>query len=262
MSSAPVTVPASPGVDAAPQLGGAPSGRQVLTMLLLRLVAFAAAQAVVALLLAAGGSVSPWADSAAWWPLTATAANVLTLTLLARRMRAEGASLRDLYRPDRARVRRDVPAALLVTLAGAALAAGPNMGLATLLWGDPQVSLDLLVRPLPLAAAVTSAVLFPVTTALAELPTYYAYVQPRLAALGRGTAVVVAAPALLHALQHVTLPLLLDARFLVWRALMFLPFTLLLAVVLRRRPSLLPYLLVVHLLLDAQMGVLVLLAAS
>jgi hypothetical protein len=41
---------------------------------------------------------------------------------------------------------------------------------------------------------------------------------------------------------------------------MFLPFALLLAAVLRRRPSLLPYLLVVHFLLDLQAGLMVLAA--
>jgi len=51
--------------------------------------------------------------------------------------------------------------------------------------------------------------------------------------------------------QHVTLPLLLDARFILRRLLMFMPFALLMAVVLRWRPQLLPYLVVVHMLMDA-----------
>jgi hypothetical protein len=62
-------------------------------------------------------------------------------------------------------------------------------------------------------------------------------------------------------LQHVTLPLVLDWRFVLWRALMFLPFALLLAVVLDRRPRLLPYLVIVHILLDAAAAAQVLLAS-
>lgn len=227
-------------------------GRRLTAALGLRLTAFAAFQAVVALLLAAAGSARPWAESAAWWPLTATAANLLTLALLARWARAEGFPLRSFYRPNRARVRRDLPVAALVTVAGAALAVGSNLALATALWGDPQTALDLFVGPLPTWAVLLAVALFPVTTAAAELPLFYGYVQPRLAARGVTVWAVLALPAAFHALQHATLPLLLDASFLTWRALMFAPFALLLAWAFRRRPTLLPYLVVVHLLLDLQ----------
>lgn len=238
---------------------GAPAvpRHRLTTALTLRLVSFAAFQILVALLLAAGGSAQPWAESAAWWPLTAVLANVLTLALLARWARWEGFDLRSFYRPDRTRLRRDLPVAVLVSLGGAALAAGANLGLATALWGDPQVALDLFVRPLPTWAVLLAVVLFPVTTAATELPLYYGYLQPRLAARGAAGWTVLVLPAAFHALQHATLPLLLDPQFLAWRALMFAPFALLLAWAFRRRPTLLPYLVVVHLLLDLQAVVMV-----
>ena len=47
-----------------------------------------------------------------------------------------------------------------------------------------------------------------------------------------------------------TLPLILDGRFILWRALMFLPFALFLGLALKIRPSLLPYLVVCHFLID------------
>jgi hypothetical protein len=46
------------------------------------------------------------------------------------------------------------------------------------------------------------------------------------------------------------LPLVFDLRFMAWRSLMFLPFALLVAVVLHWRPRLLPYLAIVHVLMD------------
>jgi membrane protease YdiL (CAAX protease family) len=55
---------------------------------------------------------------------------------------------------------------------------------------------------------------------------------------------------LMLAFQHVTLPLVFDARFMLWRLLMFVPFGLLVAVMLRWRPQLLPYMVVVHMLMD------------
>jgi hypothetical protein len=42
-----------------------------------------------------------------------------------------------------------------------------------------------------------------------------------------------------------------DARFIGWRLIMFIPFGLLVAVLLRWRPPLLPYMVVVHMLMDA-----------
>lgn len=50
--------------------------------------------------------------------------------------------------------------------------------------------------------------------------------------------------------QHITLPLLFDVRFIVWRLLMFLPFALFLGLVIHWHKQLLPYLMVVHALMD------------
>jgi hypothetical protein len=243
---------------AEPGLAHRVAGRRVAGMLLFRLVAFAVLQGGVAGLLALSGSLDPWSESAAWWPLAAVGANLLNLSLLARWARIEGFSLRAWYVPVRARLRADLPALVGVILGGAVLAALPNLALATALFGDAQTALDLLVSPLPLWAGLVAVVLFPITTALAELPTYYGYVQPRLRT--SRVAVVLLVPALFHALQHAALPLVFQWEFIAWRALMFLPFALLLAAVLRRRPSLLPYLLVVHFLLDLQAGLMVLAA--
>ncbi|MET1154971.1 hypothetical protein [Arthrobacter sp.] len=93
------------------------------------------------------------------------------------------------------------------------------------------------------------------------MPTYYGYLQPRLARLSRYVWLVVLVPALFHAVQHITLPVLFDATYLLWRGLMFLPFALLLSWVLRRRPSLLPYLVVIRFLLDLQAALAVLAVA-
>nr|KEP24484.1 hypothetical protein DA06_11805 [Georgenia sp. SUBG003] len=229
------------------------------TMLPLRGVLFGLFQGAAAGVLAGSGKPRPGHESAAWWPLTATATNLVNLVLLGRRTREVGGSVRDYYVPTD--VRRNLPVALGLTVLGGALAAGPNLGLAKALWGDPQKALDLFVRPLPAWAARTAVAAFPLSTALAELPTYYGYAQPRLAAAGHAPATVVLLPAVAHSLQHATLPVRADARFVTWRALMFLPFALLVSEAIRRRPALLPYFVVVHLLLDLQAAVSVQLAS-
>jgi membrane protease YdiL (CAAX protease family) len=94
------------------------------------------------------------------------------------------------------------------------------------------------------------------TVALTELPTYFAYCMPRLEAqTGRWSAVLLSSFFL--AAQHCTLPLIWDGRFFVWRLLMFIPFALFVGLLLRWRPQLLPYLVVVHGLMDLAMVLMV-----
>ena len=52
------------------------------------------------------------------------------------------------------------------------------------------------------------------------------------------------------AAQHMFLPLILDGRFMLWRLGMYLPFALFVGLVLKLRPSLLPYYMIVHALID------------
>ena len=234
------------------------SGRRVTIMLVLRLVLFAAFQCLIAAILALQGTPDAFAASAAWWPLAASAANLVNLGLLARFVRLEGGSLRSLYLPASPGRRRDLLIVAITVLIAVPVAMGPNIGLAALLFGDPQIALDMFVQPLPLWAAIASVVLFPLTIALTELPTYYGYVQPRLARFTRSAWLVVLVPAFFHAIQHATLPLIFDAEFMLWRGLMFLPFAVLVSVVLRRRPSVLPYLMVVHFAIDLPVALMVL----
>ncbi len=219
-------------------------------MLPARLVLFALAQGVVAL------ALGSWEASVAWWPLTAVAANLATIGALAALYAREGRSFWSLFAPDRAHVRDDlVPLAGIVIVAGL-LAYFPNVWLATWLFGGPEAGLDLFVRPLPPWAAVLSLA-FPLTIVFAELPCYFAYAMPRIERQINRPWLAVALPALFLALQHVALPLVFDLRFVAWRALMFVPLALFLGVVLRWRPQLLPYLAVVHVLLDLSVVALV-----
>ncbi len=103
--------------------------------------------------------------------------------------------------------------------------------------------------------------LFPIIHALTELPTYFGSVMPRLQALtGRRWMPLVATSVMLST-QHVFLPLLLDGRYFVWRLLMFLPFALWFGWIVMKRPTVLPYLVVGHALLDLSLPIYVLQAS-
>lgn len=226
-----------------------------------RLALFALFQAAAAALFLLRGHAAPWTASVAWWPVTATLANLVSLGLLRWLLTLEGQSYRSLLRFERASVRRDVLISLGLLAVGGVLAMAPNLGLAALLWGDPEAPLATFVQPLPLWGALVALVGFPLTVALSELPTYYAYARPRLEAAGAAPWLALGAAALLHGLQHAALPLVFDGPFLVWRALMFLPFALFVGAALRWRRRLLPYLMIAHGLLDASVGLMVLQAS-
>ncbi|MHB8876839.1 MAG: hypothetical protein ACYC8T_24345, partial [Myxococcaceae bacterium] len=127
----------------------------------------------------------------------------------------------------------------------------PNLGLGTLLFGDMAQPLAMFMRPLPAGVAAACLVLFPLTMAFGELPTYFGYVMPRLAGLTGRRWLAIALTAFWLAAQHAALPLIFDYRFIAWRLGMFLPFAVLLAVALSWRPRLLLYLMLIHPLLDA-----------
>ncbi len=174
----------------------------------------------------------------------------MSLLLLIWRFRREQIPLVAVFGFTRVTVWQDLLTAVGIFVIAAPLTVIPNLLLAQTLFGDPEGPVPLFFRQLPLWAAIISLIAFPLSVGLTELPTYFGYAMPRMEALtGRGWLAVLLAGAALSA-QHTTLPLVLDWRFVVWRLFMFLPLALWLAVALRWRPRLLPYLMIGHGLLD------------
>lgn len=222
-----------------------------LLMLFSRLFLFSAAQALMAAWFALKGNPHPWQQSIAWWPVSVTVSNLICLILLDRLARREGITLKDLYRVEKHSFWRELLILAVITVISGPLSMLPNFLLGNVLFGDINIATEMFFRPLPLWVVIAfSGILFPITIALTEIPTYYSYAMPRLTAkTGRGWAMVALA-GFMHAAQHIALPLIFDLRFITWRLLMFLPFALFMAAVLRWRPRLLPYLMVIHGLMD------------
>ena len=217
-------------------------------LLLHRPLLFTAFQAGIALIFVVLGEASPWQASTAWWPLTVAAADALTLLWLLR-LRIDGRSYRQLIAIDRSSLGRDLLYTLGVAAVGLPLAFAGQMLAEILLFGDPQASLPLMFRPLPAWAFGLGLVLFPLGQGLAELPNYFAFAMPALRGrFGRLNAWLIAS--LFLSLQHVAVPLVIDGRFIAYRAVMFLPFALWTGFAIDRRPRLLAYLIVVHWLID------------
>lgn len=219
-------------------------------------------QAVVTLGFTLAALPDPGRAAADWWLAWFALASIVNLVILRFLLRRESVSIRDFYLgrdsgSDRASDLKWVAGGLAVA---APLGILPNLILSTALWGDTSIGATLSFRPLPIIAGLAILAVFPIVHALAELPTYFGYVMPRLASSTGWSLRALILCACVLSLQHVFLPLLFDWRYIVWRALMFLPFALWMGYIIYRRPTTLPYLVVAHALLDASLPIAVLMS--
>lgn len=223
-------------------------------MLFARPVLFAAWQFAFALAIAWRGAPDPWGASIAWWPWSGILTSLVILILLAWLFHSEGGNLLDLYRIDLQHIKSDLWVILGFFIIAGPIGFFPNLVFGNLFFGSVQVASKMMFLRLPVWAAASALVLFPITIALTELPTYFGYSMPRIKALsGKGWLAVclaVGLPAIFLAAQHMALPLIFDPRFLAWRFFMFLPFALLVGAMLYWRPRLMPYLIIIHILID------------
>ena len=227
-------------------------------MLTLRTIAFIAIQSLLAFFFILFKQDAAWQKAADWWPFVVVITNILCLLILTRLFRQQGWRYLDIFTIRTEFVKKDLLLMLPILIASGLLSMAPNLLLAQALMGDPQAVLDAMLRPLPLWAAIASLVLFPLTQGLVEIPTYFSYVMPGFKAQGMPNWLAVGLPALFLSLQHIGIPFILDPRYLLVRALMFLPFALFLGWFMYWRPRLLPYLAIMHVLMDASMAVLLL----
>lgn len=232
-----------------------------LLMLFSRITLFVAVQALFALGIFLAGSPQAWEASAAWWPLTVALADFICLALLVAAFKAEGRRFWDLFRFNRSTFKGDLLVMLGLTVLAAPLSYLPNVLLGTALFGSPETTLDLFVRPLPVWVVYAVIILFPIGQGLSELPTYFGFVSPRLASQGLNKWLAISIPAIMLSLQHIGAPLLFDGRFIAWRGLMFLPFAFLPAIALYFHPRLMPYFVVVHILMNMSFATMFLSAA-
>jgi hypothetical protein len=215
-----------------------------------RTILFILVQSIFALGFFLVGSGTAWEDGAAWWPFDVTIANLICLATMIALFRAEGKNYWDIFRVRRETIGKDLLAMLGFLIVVGPIAYFPNIILASTLFDNPQTALDLLMRPLPFWAVYASILLFPVTQGLVEIPLYFSCVMPRLDARPFPDLRPLFLPALMLGLQHLAVPLIFDMRFILWRALMYLLFAFAVGLMMHWRPRLLPYIAVVHVLMD------------
>jgi hypothetical protein len=219
-------------------------------MLVARPVLFVGFQILFALGFGLGGANDAWGSAAAWWPVIVTLANLATVLILVRLYRDEGRRFWDVFHVEPRRMPVDLLLVLASFIIGGPVAFLPNVWLSTWLFGDPQAVLELFVRPLPLWAAWTAVIAFPITQGLAELANYMAYALPRIESQGLRAWQAVLIAGLFLGIQHAAAPLLFHGPFFIWRLLMYIPFACWAALLMRWRPRLLPYMAAIHALMN------------
>jgi membrane protease YdiL (CAAX protease family) len=225
-----------------------PSWPGSLLMLAARLGFAVAVQAVVACVLFLRGEATPWLSAAPWWTVYGTLIDVGCLLALIYWMRRERGRLSDLVDMQPARLGRDfliglayaagiLPFAVLGGFLGTALIYGPALG-------------PIPIGPLPLVGALYSFLIWPVVWASTEEVTYLGYVLPRLEILTGRTSLAFMMVVFFWSVQHCAMPLRLDLRFMLWRAITSLPVVAVLSLIFIRTRRL-PPLIVAHWTADA-----------
>ena len=218
-------------------------------MLFSRSAFFLLFQALIALILLVAGTKSAWDESVRWWTFVAALANFASLYFLVQLFKDEGKNFWDILRFSRKTWKKDLLWMLGFSVVGMPIAAFPREPLAAAIFGDAMIPTNMMFLPLPTWAFILSFI-FPLTIWFAELPTYFGYCMPRLESqLNNGWVAWIIASLFLAA-QHMFLPFILNGGYLFWRFGMFLPFAFVVGLALKFRPSLLPYFVIMHALMD------------
>lgn len=191
-----------------------------------------------------------WDTSIRYWLLSATLTNMFSIALLAVLFKREGIRYWRIFSFPRASLKKDLLLFAGLALLTVPVTLGPGYFLANLLWDDADIPTALMFGPIERGLAVVLLIAFPVTIAMAELATYFAYVMPRLQQRFKARWPALLLPVLFLSVQHCTLPFIPDVNFILYRALAFLPLALLIGVSLSLRPSLFVYFALLHGLLD------------
>jgi hypothetical protein len=231
----------------------------VFSVLLSRILLFVIIQSLFALIIKIFTDLNGWEKAADLWPYVITVVNILLLIVLTMLFKKEDDNYWKIFRFNKETVKKDLISYLIVLAILAPIAFLPNILLGEWLFGSSEASLDYMLRPMSKTAAYITLFLFPITQGLVEIPLYFVYVKPRLTKLGYSKVFALVLPAIFLSLQHIAMPLVFDINYLVWRALMYLPFAFFIGIVLEKRQTLLPYLLITHVLMDMSLGIMLIL---
>ncbi|HCS35190.1 MAG TPA: hypothetical protein DIW48_00515 [Sphaerochaeta sp.] len=218
-------------------------------MLFSRLFFFLAVQVFLYLVFVMTGVPSPWIEASTYWIIFPVIANVASIAILYHLNRSKGINYFKLFTFPKDGRKKDLLLTVGVFIIAFPLAMVPNLLLSKALWGSIEASSGFLFQKIPIWVVAISF-LWPLTHPFAELPTYFDYCYKHIAKDMKSDWSAYIITSLALTLQHITLPLLFDHRYLIWRFGMFLLLAFFIGICIKLRPRLLPYIAIGHGLLD------------
>lgn len=217
--------------------------KRSLVVLSSRLVLFLLFQMIISFFL------SSWKGSVKYWPITATMTNIISIIILNVLLKEEKTSFFSLLQFQKGKINTDLIWLILLLLVSVPLAILPSLALSNLLWGNTEYYHQVLFQPINKILLYFLLFAYPISTGLAELTTYFGYVMPRIKNQLKSPWIIIALPVIAFSVQHCTLPLVFEAKFIFFRGLMYLLFSLVYGLAIYKRPSLLPWLAVLQVLI-------------
>jgi hypothetical protein len=140
---------------------------------------------------------------------------------------------------------------LLVPLLLVAIA--PNIVLSILFYQDPQIGTTFLIGDIPKIFIFFNIIFFPILQGLVEIPFYFKWIMPKLKTKFNSKWIYIGIPVFFLSIQHAFMPLRFDVIYIAYRSLMFLPFAIMIGILLDRKQGLLPYLMILHVLMNSSL---------
>lgn len=197
------------------------------------------------------GSEQPLIEAQKWWPYQAILANIFTFLIIRGFLKKEGMCYKSMFKSKKVTVIKKIKEYVFLLFVGIIGGAVPLYLFSYLLLGS-IIPPDIHFQALPVGFALGALILFPLSNALVETPTYLGYALPRLTSFLNNKVFAILLVGLGLAVQHMFLPIVLDAPYMVWRVLSFLPLSILLGTIFLRIHRLLP-IVIVHMLMDLQL---------
>ncbi|MFD2445031.1 type II CAAX prenyl endopeptidase Rce1 family protein [Bacillus sp. CGMCC 1.16607] len=231
---------------------------RILSVLMMRTVFFLIFGLLMIAIFYGLGSDNAMKEAEKWWPYQAILANIASFLVLKSLLKKEGKSYNSILQFKKGKLKKDVWKGLLYLLISFPFAALGLYGLSYLFLGDVQPPTNMM-QAIPVGAAVIAVILFPISNAMVELPTYYGYSFPRVEKMW-GTVLALILTAVFLSVQHGPLPIVLDGPYIAWRLLAFLPLAFVVGFIFQRTRNITP-LIIAHFVMDFQMVMYVLFAS-
>lgn len=195
-------------------------------------------------------------DISNWWSIVASAVNIVTILIIVLAAKKSGRTYREQLNLKKG---LDTPKRTIILVILFCTVGMSGMYISGLIcYGSvmPKVTLNV-AAPMPLALAIINLIALPATIAFAEDGLY----------LGLGVNSIknkyaaIYIPAFFYALQHCFIPTIFDAKYMLYRFLMFLPLTVICCRNYQKNKNPLP-IMIAHTILDFATGMLILITSS